>query len=1075
MIHTRFVCVFLFLAITLSSRLALAGWSAEPDRKGGMVIGFNSSTVVSSYFAGWEKDWKWAGTQFSYTEETPQGSSFHGVVGTLGIDFDGNVHAVGDSRQEWNYQWTRNEPHLAAIGYGLEFKLDLSSLSQAGHSPEVVLLPNRKGWMLKTDGQPAVTVTFDPPAAEIGTLKGRVRAMLFKRITTGSSATRVTVSLPGGSSVYSMVDQMWGDRPDASWSSLSLDQTTTPIDLSFLNADDLPAGRHGVVHRQGDRLVFADGTEARFWGTNLQAYALFRTDDAKIEAQARRIAQLGFNLVRIHHIDSYWVRSNIFGYNAPDTLYLDDAALDKLDRWIHHLEQNGVYVWLDLHIQRKLTRGDGIDFFNDFAKGKDAAELRGFNYFNDSIEAAMKRFNEDYLGHFNPYTGKTYAEDPGIVTALITNENDLTRHYGNALLGNKGVPIHHQLFRDDAEAFSAATGLSLSRVMRTWEPGESKMFLSDVEHGFNQRMIDHLRNTIGFDGLVTTTHLWGGMPLYGLPSLTDGDMVDVHQYLDSGFLWTDPRYQANFASRIAAAQVEGMPLSVSEWNLSEFPATDRFLAPLYFASVAAFQGWDAPILYGYSQYDLNGYIKISNWASYMDPGLMGVMPAAALLYRRQHVRGALTRHRIAPSVNELFHADLGADSSAGIRTLAEQGGLVFRPPNTPALPWLHAKGFDPSAVDIGDLNGDYLGGDATKVVSDTGEMERNWVDRTFFIDTDRSKVAEGFIAGQVVDLGGVRIDLRRPSAALVAVQSLTNDAIVASRRILITLMSRTVPVAGSRSGEFLSEPMRGVIQVSAPDGLAVYALAADGSASPAVFDQVAGGYRIPLAPNAGARWFLIEAGDGGAGSGSSGGSGGGSTAGGTSQPVEVVLQEGLNGYRGSADAWISVFHPDANNGDQVDLKDKDTWFRLLVRFPVFQSEGGPVPDGAIIESASLELYKSSYYDQVYRACGLLGSWNENSVTWRERIPGVSWASAGASAVGSDVAAQCGPEASVGWDPAWLSLDVTASLASMATGQVNHGWLLDARSGSRNIKHFVSSEATSATQRPRLRIVYRTGN
>jgi hypothetical protein len=52
---------------------------------------------------------------------------------------------------------------------------------------------------------------------------------------------------------------------------------TSPVDLSFLNARQKPAGGRGFVRIVNSRLAFEDGTPARFWRTNLTAHALFET------------------------------------------------------------------------------------------------------------------------------------------------------------------------------------------------------------------------------------------------------------------------------------------------------------------------------------------------------------------------------------------------------------------------------------------------------------------------------------------------------------------------------------------------------------------------------------------------------------------------------------------------------------------------------------------------------------------------------------------------------------------------------------------------------------------------------
>src|SRR5690606_8316060 len=136
---------------------------------------------------------------------------------------------------------------------------------------------------------------------------------------------------------------------------------------SFLNAEDRPAGRHGAVEARDDALVFADGTPARFWGTNITAFAIFSGDKEAVRLQARRLAAFGFNLVRIHHHDSDWVTPNIFRADGG-TRRLDDDALDRIDWWVKCLQDEGIYVWLDLHVGRPFSRADDIDAIDEVVR-----------------------------------------------------------------------------------------------------------------------------------------------------------------------------------------------------------------------------------------------------------------------------------------------------------------------------------------------------------------------------------------------------------------------------------------------------------------------------------------------------------------------------------------------------------------------------------------------------------------------------------------------------------------------------------------------------------------------------------
>ena len=102
----------------------------------------------------------------------------------------------------------------------------------------------------------------------------------------------------------------------------------------------------------------------------------------------------------------------------------------------------------------------------------------------------MKEFQHQYLSHVNRYTGLAYKDDPAIVGVLITNENDLTCHFGLLFLADHNNPVHKTLFDRDMLAFARTTGLPGDRIWRSWEPGPSKYLLNEMEHRFNRTMID---------------------------------------------------------------------------------------------------------------------------------------------------------------------------------------------------------------------------------------------------------------------------------------------------------------------------------------------------------------------------------------------------------------------------------------------------------------------------------------------------------------------------------------------------------------------------------------------------------
>ncbi|HEY9103473.1 DNRLRE domain-containing protein, partial [Chitinimonas sp.] len=124
------------------------------------------------------------------------------------------------------------------------------------------------------------------------------------------------------------------------------------------------------------------------------------------------------------------------------------------------------------------------------------------------------------------------------------------------------------------------------------------------------------------------------------------------------------------------------------------------------------------------------------------------------------------------------------------------------------------------------------------------------------------------------------------------------------------------------------------------------------------------------------------------------------------------------------------------------------------------------------QSATLSLYKTSYYDYIYRAHRLLRDWAEGQVSWNSARVGVAWSTAGAAGAGTDYVATADGQGSAAWSPGWLTIDVTSGVQSMAqSAGSNFGWRLLGVSGNGNNKAFASREYATTSLRPRLVVVY----
>ncbi len=189
----------------------------------------------------------------------------------------------------------------------------------------------------------------------------------------------------------------------------------------------------------------------------------------------------------------------------------------------------------------------------------------------------------------------------------------------------------------------------------------------------------------------------------------------------------------------------------------------------------------------------------------------------------------------------------------------------------------------------------------------------------------------------------------------------------------------------------------------------------------------------------------------------------------------VTLQDGVDSYTGTRDTYLYSFHYWINFGTRTELintSHSGNSFVPLIRFAIFQSEGGPVPDGATIQSAILSVEKFSYYNTIYHAHRVLKDWVETEATWNDAQIGLPWTVGGALGLGSDILVLEDDQTEAGWDPPEvLSFDVTTGVQAFSDGMANYGWHLVVGTGNGNIKRFRSREYGTVASRPKLVIQY----
>lgn len=184
----------------------------------------------------------------------------------------------------------------------------------------------------------------------------------------------------------------------------------------------------------------------------------------------------------------------------------------------------------------------------------------------------------------------------------------------------------------------------------------------------------------------------------------------------------------------------------------------------------------------------------------------------------------------------------------------------------------------------------------------------------------------------------------------------------------------------------------------------------------------------------------------------------------------VTLQQRLNGYTGVVDTMLSSWSPTVNYATAPLLNNYGAQYGDLFRFAVFTAEGGPVPDNAVILSATLQIYKTAY-NYVFGLYPMLKPWNASQATWMVASVGNPWTVPGAQGAGTDYAATPDAQFSAPWAPGWMTFDVTNRISTIGQIGGNYGWRIVGISGSSGLIRFYSSEYPNALLGPQLTVTW----
>jgi hypothetical protein len=163
----------------------------------------------------------------------------------------------------------------------------------------------------------------------------------------------------------------------------------------------------------------ANGEEVALFGVNYtapfayayRAHGYVGADrKASIDADVSHLARLGLDAYRIH----VWDREIS---DAEGNLVANDH-LDLLDYLIAQLEAHGIWVVLTPIV----WNGPGYPERDPPTKGFSNGFSKGRMTVDPGARVLEERYMGQFVRHVNPYTGKSYASDPGILAIELFNE-----------------------------------------------------------------------------------------------------------------------------------------------------------------------------------------------------------------------------------------------------------------------------------------------------------------------------------------------------------------------------------------------------------------------------------------------------------------------------------------------------------------------------------------------------------------------------------------------------------------------------------------------------------------------------
>ncbi len=863
----RLLVLFAFAWCGLPHCAAGAELVALPESSNTIGVLEDNQTYLEFGFAGWGPNWQWLGFRGEVAEKEAESRlTSAATVRASGaeVSFDVAARQSGPRRLTMDIHLRADKdtdltcviasveiPQKAFSGgkalvteeTGQVKKVDLPlGRRDLGKNVRQLTLVDAAGRQTVLSLNPACHVGADE-AARIILADGRFEADQPRRVTLTVDLPAELTYFPGRKSIPDEpgLDEWYVFQPGEDYAK--------PSEIGLEGWLDAPAGKHGRIVRQGDKLIY-HGEPIKLWGLNV-CYGSCAPDKELAQRRAAFYAKYGVNSVRLH---KYADGPGWAGIQSDESfVQLDPAGLDRMDHFVARLKERGIYVKLSAHFgSQKLGPADRqyvpyLEEFGAFSGNRNRITTpHSAVHYAPHLQDVQIRQMVNLLKHENPYTGLTCAEDPAVAFIEIINEQSilfytsmsplkasptLRQHVGKRFCGwlrkkygthekleeawggrqafdsfqNEGFPpIGEHLDKDNILPLGNpwywdTAQLEGSQAFRKTRLMDTLLFLYELQNEFYDRYAKAMRDA-GYQGEILSSNWQAGRAFshyYNLHSDALVGLIDRHNYFgggDGGKINNVTMLRIPGSGMLSAGmqQVVDRPFMLSEW-IHVFPNEWGVEGP---AVVGAYgmglQGWD--VSYMFQNRDGGGFldrIGRDRW-EVSAPQVLGVFPAVA----RQVLRGDVRRSDVLAAryvhVPSLYEGKLGFED----KVVQQHDVKTFDSDKVPAQTLAVAR----SVVAFTDEDRPTPSFDISKhrqdgvYLSSTGQLcwqaGRSKLDGFFTINTEATKAVVGFADGQRRELGSVTIAPRCRFGAVYVTAQERDATIASSKKLLVVAVAR---------------------------------------------------------------------------------------------------------------------------------------------------------------------------------------------------------------------------------------------------------------------------------------------